>query len=162
MKPPTLSTLFALASSAYAAAVPSHLQDVLADPAILKVRVPGHNRAYYTQVEAKDQLFEVRELVIYPDPPAPNSHIFVYLDGWISSRHLAGLENATISISGACLTPYDGGEGKLRVETAHGETRKRIRRSIDLGLQRTALGYVLLVLAGACNGEVGLLGGSDG
>lgn len=71
MKPPTLSTLFALASSAYAAAVPSHLQDVLADPAILKVRVPGHNRAYYTQVEAKDQLFEVRELVIYPDPPAP-------------------------------------------------------------------------------------------
>jgi hypothetical protein len=34
-----------------------------------QIKVPGHNHAYFTQVSAEDQLFWIRDLAIYPDPP---------------------------------------------------------------------------------------------
>jgi hypothetical protein len=47
----------------------SRAQQILGSPALHTVKVPGHNSAYYTQMDASEQLFGVRELVVYPNPP---------------------------------------------------------------------------------------------
>jgi hypothetical protein len=68
MKSTLYTPLFAGISVAKAA-VDSRAQQILGSPALHTVKVPGHNSAYYTQVDASEQLFGVRELVVYPDPP---------------------------------------------------------------------------------------------
>jgi hypothetical protein len=70
MKVSTRTVALAFLSLVHAAVMPPHYQTVLADTSPMNDKVPGHNDAYYTQVEANDQLFTVRELVIYPNPPA--------------------------------------------------------------------------------------------
>jgi hypothetical protein len=68
MKSTLYTSLFAGFSAAKAAVVP-HAQQILTSPALPTVKVPGHNSAYYTQINAPEQLFGVRELVVYPNPP---------------------------------------------------------------------------------------------
>lgn len=68
MKSTLYTSLFAGLSAAKAAVV-SHAQQTLAPSALHTVKVPGNNSAYYTQIDASEQLFSVRELVVYPNPP---------------------------------------------------------------------------------------------
>jgi hypothetical protein len=111
------TTLVTLALSTQATAALLRTQEVLTSTTEATAKVPGHNNAYYTQIEPDNQLFGVRELVVYPNPPSlyvrtsrkllqrlihhSNEHIFLYLDGWIVDQ-LPGLSDATLEISGFC------------------------------------------------------------
>jgi hypothetical protein len=68
MKLALYTTLFAGFSVAKAA-VDLRAQQILTSSALHTVKVPGHNSAYYTHIDASEQLFGVRELVVYPNPP---------------------------------------------------------------------------------------------
>ena len=68
MKSTLYASLFTVFSVAKAA-VDSHAQQTLTSPALHTVKVPGHNSAYYTQIDASEQLFDTRELLVYPNPP---------------------------------------------------------------------------------------------
>ncbi|KAF2747024.1 hypothetical protein M011DRAFT_526417 [Sporormia fimetaria CBS 119925] len=80
-------------------------QHPFSSAASARVPVNGHNSAYYTQVPKEEQLFKVRYLVTYPDVPAVNSHISIYLYGHIPSP-LPGLSLSTFTLTGNCPTPF--------------------------------------------------------
>ncbi|KAF2647646.1 hypothetical protein K491DRAFT_723255 [Lophiostoma macrostomum CBS 122681] len=73
----------------------------------------GHNHAYYTQVDAKYQLFRIRDFSVYPDPPRLNEHNFLLLEGLLEEEH-PGLEDATLIVAGGCF----GGYGELNIRIA--------------------------------------------
>ncbi|KAH7117645.1 hypothetical protein B0J11DRAFT_509352 [Dendryphion nanum] len=94
------------------------------------VDVEGHNHAYYTQVERKDQLFRITDLSIYPDPPALNEHNFVLVAGSISHDY-PGLKNATLKISGVCPDYY---EIEKRIDELRGPiVRRRVLHGYEYG-----------------------------
>lgn len=63
------SLLVAIPPANAAAILPAQHPLPSPDTQEAKVKVPGHNSAYYTQIAASEQLFGVRELVVYPNPP---------------------------------------------------------------------------------------------
>ncbi|KAF2688721.1 hypothetical protein K458DRAFT_384895 [Lentithecium fluviatile CBS 122367] len=70
------------------------------------VDVIGRNSAYYSQVAKEAQPFQVRYLVFYPDVPALNEHLFVYLEGHLEQDRL-GIEETTFKLSGSCPDFYE-------------------------------------------------------
>lgn len=70
MKLSIIGTVLTLVFLVYAIVVLSHFQELLMDTPNPKSNVPGRNHAYYTQVMKDDQIFRVRELLVYPDAVA--------------------------------------------------------------------------------------------
>lgn len=79
MKSTLYTALFAGISVAKVA-VDSRAQQILTSPALHTAEVPGHNSAYYTQIDASEQLFGVRELVVYPNPPTLYTQRIIFLE----------------------------------------------------------------------------------
>ncbi|KAF2000518.1 hypothetical protein P154DRAFT_196185 [Amniculicola lignicola CBS 123094] len=72
-----------------------------------RIKVPGHNNAYYTQVPPDQQLFEIYELDVYPTPPIIHSELLIFMDGFIRNKiPEEDLANATLKFSGLCPHYY--------------------------------------------------------
>ncbi|KAF2815429.1 uncharacterized protein BDZ99DRAFT_567270 [Mytilinidion resinicola] len=57
-------------------------------------RVPGDNPAYYTGPKKANQLFDISNFQMAPNPPTRNKRVFFWLESYIPA--LPGLENATL------------------------------------------------------------------
>ncbi|KAF2251914.1 hypothetical protein BU26DRAFT_246766 [Trematosphaeria pertusa] len=92
--------LLLLAPLSYSHFVPATHQAALVDRDHYAERekVPGDNPAYYSREKAADQLFEILEFTIAPNPPIVEHRIFFYLRGDTGTRHLPGLADATLKL----------------------------------------------------------------
>ncbi|KAF2175851.1 hypothetical protein K469DRAFT_701401 [Zopfia rhizophila CBS 207.26] len=61
-------------------------------------KVPGDNPAYYSREKAADQLFEILEFTVSPNPPIVDHRIFFCLRGDTGTGDLLGLADATLEL----------------------------------------------------------------
>ncbi|KAF2786099.1 hypothetical protein K505DRAFT_290301 [Melanomma pulvis-pyrius CBS 109.77] len=80
--------------------VPASNQAALVDSHhhVEREKVPGDNPAYYTRGKAANQLFEIDEFTVSPNPVVSDHRVFFYLRGDTGTRDLPGLSNATLEI----------------------------------------------------------------
>ncbi|KAF2873121.1 hypothetical protein BDV95DRAFT_568830 [Massariosphaeria phaeospora] len=95
-----LHLLLLLAPLANSSTIPAAPQAALVplDSPAHRVKVPGDNPAFFSREQAADQLFEIQDLTISPNPPIVWHHIFFDLVGDTATRNVPSLANATLQL----------------------------------------------------------------